>query len=171
MRAWHPYVPRPDVPCSSSTILALSLAMLLPLGTAACGGPPPDGSPPQERSGLTPASDSWTSTGTPLAEAQPVTVWYHLPEGLSADAPVIMVMQTVLLADRDNDPEASNLRNTDGAQARGPHRFARGHHYFEVARERARELGVEFGWQLDTVPDVAHEFRRMTLPAAAILVP
>lgn len=30
-------------------------------------------------------------TGTPLAEERPVPVWYYLPEGLGADAPVVLV--------------------------------------------------------------------------------
>lgn len=73
------------------------------------------------------------------------------------------------LAEDDDDPEGAALRTTDEANEQGAHRFARGHTYYEVARERAEELGVGFRWQLDTVPELGHSNADMA-PAAAQMV-
>lgn len=76
---------------------------------------------------------------------------------------------TVLLGEDDDDPGASALRGTAHANAQGAHRFERGHTYFEVVGERAKELGVELRWQLDTVPEVGHSNASMA-PAAAEII-
>ncbi|MEO7743407.1 MAG: serine hydrolase [Usitatibacter sp.] len=72
----------------------------------------------------------------------------------------------VLLGDADVDPEHYQLPREAGAMAQGPHRFARGQHYFETGRREAARLGVPFAWKTATVPGVAHEARKMA-PAAA----
>lgn len=76
---------------------------------------------------------------------------------------------TILLGEEDADPEAAALRDTSEARRQGAHRFERGHTYFEVARERAEELGVDFRWRLDTVPDVGHSNASMAPPAARLM--
>lgn len=72
----------------------------------------------------------------------------------------------VLLGDQDTDPNHSQLNRSPQALLQGPHRFARGHKFFETAREQARRLGVPFRWRLEIVPGVAHSNARMA-PAAA----
>ncbi len=72
----------------------------------------------------------------------------------------------VLLGESDNDPEHPQLPREPGAMRQGPHRFARGNHYFETGRREAERLGVPFGWQLATVPGIAHSGELMS-PAAA----
>ena len=72
----------------------------------------------------------------------------------------------VLLGEADNDPEHFQLPKEPGAMRQGPHRLARGKHYFEAGRREAARLGVEFGWKIATVPEVAHSGELMS-PAAA----
>lgn len=109
--------------------------------------------------------------------------WYTMPDfgvdwpyGLdgSGVAPDVMAGYfardvVVLLGDADTDRADDNLRKTPEAELQGKHRFDRGQTFFRVATARAQELGVELGWQLQTVPGAAHSNAQMT-PAAAELV-
>lgn len=72
---------------------------------------------------------------------------------------------TVLLGERDTDPEHESLSRTPGAAVQGPHRFARGQAFFGAGRAAARALDVPFAWQLETVPGADHDNRLMA-PAA-----
>ena len=45
----------------------------------------------------------------------------------------------------------------EAAKRQGPHRFARGHHYLEVAKREADRLGVPLAWRLAIAPGVAHD--------------
>src|SRR5438105_1175543 len=72
----------------------------------------------------------------------------------------------ILLGERDVDPKDKHLPREPGARRQGPHRFARGHRYFETARSEAAHLGVPFKWQLVTVPGVAHSGEQMSPHAA-----
>lgn len=112
--------------------------------------------------------------------------WYTMPDrdvgypyGLAGpDGPIVSEDRVrdalerpviILLGEEDNDPEHRYLRRNDQADAQGLHRFARGHAFYEAARERARELDAEFGWRLETVPGVGHSNTRMAPAAAALL--
>ena len=75
----------------------------------------------------------------------------------------------IQLGDADNDPNHNQLPREPGAMRQGPHRFARGHHYLEVARREAQRLGVPLAWKLETVPGVAHEAQKMAPFAARAL--
>jgi hypothetical protein len=75
----------------------------------------------------------------------------------------------VLLGDADVDREDEDLRKTPEAELQGPYRYARGHTFFRVAKARAAQLGVDFGWRLQEVPGAEHSNAQMT-PAAARLV-
>lgn len=68
---------------------------------------------------------------------------------------------TILLGTKDTDPKARMLRRTPEAEAQGPHRFARGHYFFEFASHRSMELGVPFAWSLATAPGIAHSDKGM----------
>ena len=63
---------------------------------------------------------------------------------------------SVLLGDRDIETDHTDLPREPGAMRQGPHRFARGHHYLEVARREASRLGVDLKWRLAIAPGVAH---------------
>ena len=67
----------------------------------------------------------------------------------------------VMLGDRDVDPNHPQLPKEPAAMRQGPHRFARGHHYLEVAKREADRLGVPLAWRLSIAPGVAHDNRAM----------
>ena len=73
----------------------------------------------------------------------------------------LQVPVTVLLGDRDTDPDHSSLRKAPPAMAQGEHRLARGYAFFEAAREAAAQLGVPFNWRLETVAGADHDNRLM----------
>ncbi|MFN4087473.1 MAG: alpha/beta hydrolase [Alphaproteobacteria bacterium] len=75
----------------------------------------------------------------------------------------------ILLGERDDDPDHGQLLKSPEAMRQGPHRLARGLHYFERARETAAGLGLPFAWRLRTVPDVGHSNRRLAAHAARFL--
>lgn len=77
---------------------------------------------------------------------------------------------TVLLGDRDIDPNHKELNRTPPAMAQGANRFERGHRFFDAAEARAREAGVPLAWRLQVVHGAAHQNSRMSGPAAAILM-
>lgn len=73
---------------------------------------------------------------------------------------------TVLLGENDTNPNDTDLRHTAGADRQGLHRFARGQFFYRAGLRTARLLGTPFGWNLVTVPGVAHSNSAM-VPAAA----
>jgi poly(3-hydroxybutyrate) depolymerase len=73
----------------------------------------------------------------------------------------------VLLGENDKDPNHSSLRRTPAAMRQGAHRFERGHSFFEQAKVMAGKLGVEFNWELITVPGAGHQNSKMAPAAAA----
>ena len=75
----------------------------------------------------------------------------------------------VLLGDKDNDPKDEHLRTTDEANLQGPHRFARGNYYFQLAKNKAQALEMDFNWTLVVAPGIAHENAKMA-PFAAKLI-
>lgn len=76
---------------------------------------------------------------------------------------------TVLLGDRDTDPNHRSLRRTPQAMLQGAHRFERGHNFYEVCKQKTAELDVPFQWDLQKVPDVAHSNSGMAPKAAKVL--
>ena len=63
----------------------------------------------------------------------------------------------VFLGDRDNDAGHPHLPREPEAMRQGPHRFARGHRYLEVAAREAKRLGVPLAWRLAVARGVAHD--------------
>ena len=76
----------------------------------------------------------------------------------------------ILLGTADTDPQHRYLRRTDQAMRQGPHRFARGHHFFNTARLEAARLATPFSWRLVEIKGIGHSARRMVPPAAQILL-
>lgn len=89
-----------------------------------------------------------------------------LDPGVIAALPV-----TLLLGEADNDPNASNLRQTPEARAQGAHRFERGLNTATLVDRLAADAGLEHGWAVATVPGVAHDNTRMAPAAVRHLVP
>ncbi|GLK52520.1 hypothetical protein [Maricaulis virginensis] len=89
-----------------------------------------------------------------------------LDPGVIAALPV-----TLLLGEADNDPNASNLRQTPEARAQGAHRFERGLNTAALVDRLAADAGLEHGWAVATVPGIAHDNTRMAPAAVRHLVP
>ena len=90
--------------------------------------------------------------------------------GLSPSAlPDLLVRPlVVLVGDRDNDPQHRNLPRHPEAMRQGPHRYARGRHYVDAARQAAATAGVALCWRLAVAPGVGHSNAGMA-PFAARL--
>ena len=74
----------------------------------------------------------------------------------------------LLLGEKDTDVAGKSLRRTPEALQQGPHRLARGMTMFRSAKARAKELGLEFNWQIIFVKDAHHSNALMAPTAAAI---
>jgi poly(3-hydroxybutyrate) depolymerase len=96
--------------------------------------------------------------------------WTRGLKGTATDAArlkrVLERRVVVLLGEADTDPEDKYLPKGRDAMAQGPHRFARGRHFYEKAKAAAAALGADFRWELRTVPGVGHDNAKMA-PAAA----
>lgn len=77
---------------------------------------------------------------------------------------------TILLGDRDTDPNHSSLRRSPEAMAQGEHRFSRGFAFFKMAGDLATELGSPFNWQIGVVEGADHENRLMAPGAIPFLL-
>ncbi|MBM4264901.1 MAG: hypothetical protein FJ145_26190 [Deltaproteobacteria bacterium] len=77
---------------------------------------------------------------------------------------------TLMLGDRDTDPNHPELRKTARAMTQGSQRFERGHNFMKEARQRATQLGVDIAWQFQVVAGAAHENEKMSRAAAALLM-
>ena len=77
---------------------------------------------------------------------------------------------TILLGENDTDPNASSLRKTEEAMRQGIHRFERGNYFYNMAKDKAGELGVTFNWKIQTVPNVGHSNSEMAPTAAQIFI-
>lgn len=76
---------------------------------------------------------------------------------------------TILLGEADNDPTHFQLRRDAATDVQGLNRFDRGRNFFNAASASAAQRDVPFGWNLATVPGVAHSNSGMAAAAAAIL--
>jgi poly(3-hydroxybutyrate) depolymerase len=72
----------------------------------------------------------------------------------------------LMVGEKDDDPDAENLNNTDGARKQGEGRVERGENFFKMATAAAKDLGVKFAWELVEVPDTAHDGAAMSRAAA-----
>lgn len=110
--------------------------------------------------------------------------WYMVPDALvpfpygicdlSVDAATLQAALntplTVLLGDRDDDPDSPHLRATARARAQGPHRLARGLHFMEVATATAMKLDCTLRWHAKVVREVGHSDRAMAPWACEALI-
>ena len=100
----------------------------------------------------------------------------RLPYGLS-DLPIgektlkaaLDTPLTIMLGEKDDDPNSIDLRLTDEAMAQGPHRLARGLRFVEVAQSAAISLDCAFRWHSRIIPRIGHSDRSMAPYACAAL--
>lgn len=75
----------------------------------------------------------------------------------------------VLLGELDNNAEQGRLDQTERAMKQGAHRLERGTNFFQTSRTAAEKQGGDFNWSLQVVPDVGHNYKRMSEAAAKLL--
>ena len=75
----------------------------------------------------------------------------------------------LLLGTEDNNPKDSNLNTSSGAMKQGPHRYARGHYFWEESKRIALIYNYPFKWIQQDVPGVGHSHSRMAIAASDIL--
>ena len=74
----------------------------------------------------------------------------------------------VVLLGEDDTKRTSSLRQTNEADAQGKNRFERGQHFFWEGQSEATARGVDFNWDLQTVPNVGHDGEKMAVAAAEL---
>jgi hypothetical protein len=74
----------------------------------------------------------------------------------------------IQLGDRDIDPNDDQLPKEPGAMRQGPHRFARGKHFLEVAKKEAQRIGAPLAWRGEIAPGIAHNGHQMAPFAARV---
>ena len=76
----------------------------------------------------------------------------------------------VFLGEKDDANETrGDLRHTPELDAQGLHRLARGKHFYSESKKNAATLQKEFNWRLEIIPNVGHDFRKMSEAAADFL--
>lgn len=107
------------------------------------------------------------------AMPDPNADWPFGMKGLPADAwnpargfaqPLVLLFGTA-----DNDPAHPSLPDDPPAVAQGPHRLARGQHFYGFSRDAARRARLPFRWQCGLVPGVGHVDGQMAPYAMAIV--
>lgn len=112
------------------------------------------------------------NAGWYTAPDQAVAFPYGLRDSGVSQSQLVQVLSkdvVILLGDRDDDPAHPSLRRTPEAMAQGPHRYARGLHFFRTARSVAATLKTPFGWRLQPVAGVGHDNAGMALAAGPLV--
>ena len=86
-----------------------------------------------------------------------------LKDGLKADL-------VIFLGELDDKNETrGDLARSPEIDVQGPGRIERGRYFYGVALETAEQLNADINWKLEVVPDVGHDYRRMSEAAAEYL--
>lgn len=88
----------------------------------------------------------------------------------SAMTAALRLNLVLLLGELDNDKETRGhlIRNSD-VDIQGTNRFDRGQYFLGVANTLAGSLNVPIQWQIHKVPDVGHDYKKMSRSAAEYL--
>ncbi|MEL7311310.1 MAG: hypothetical protein AAFN07_07365 [Pseudomonadota bacterium] len=107
-----------------------------------------------------------TAVDLPLGIANSELATERLDQALTIDL-------VVLLGEKDNSDGAGGtlLRSSQLDALQGSHRFERGRRFFAAAQRAAIARDMKLNWSLQTVPNVGHDFRRMSAAAAEVLYP
>lgn len=68
----------------------------------------------------------------------------------------------ILLGELDNDPSLGTFRTTDLAMEQGAHRLERGTNFYNANRKLKNKKNWMFNWEMDTIKDVGHDYKRMS---------
>ncbi len=69
----------------------------------------------------------------------------------------------------DADETRGDLRHNQALDKQGLHRLERGRYFYEVAKRAAKVSASEFHWKLEMVPNVGHDYKKMSKAAARYL--
>jgi hypothetical protein len=78
---------------------------------------------------------------------------------------------TLMLGEKDVDPNDPDLPRMPDAMAEGPYRFARGQLFFKELQQFAASRDLPLTWELKTVPNAKHSDKQMSPAAADVLFP
>gem|GEM_PF-320886 len=68
----------------------------------------------------------------------------------------------ILTGELDNDPKLGTFTTTDLAMDQGINRLERGANFFIASRKHARANDLPFNWEIDTVLNTGHDYRKMS---------
>jgi predicted esterase len=68
----------------------------------------------------------------------------------------------ILLGELDNDPSLGTFRTTDLAMEQGAHRLERGTTFFNSNKELKNKNNWTFNWEMDTIKNVGHDYKKMS---------
>lgn len=68
----------------------------------------------------------------------------------------------ILLGELDNDPRLGTFRTTALAMEQGDHRLARGSNYYQANQDLTHQKKWPFNWQIDTIKNVGHDYKKMS---------
>ncbi|WP_127138793.1 hypothetical protein [Flagellimonas oceanensis] len=68
----------------------------------------------------------------------------------------------VLLGELDNDPSLGTFRTTDLAMEQGAHRLERGTTFFNANKELKHKNNWTYNWEIDTIKNVGHDYKKMS---------
>lgn len=76
----------------------------------------------------------------------------------------------IFLGEKDNENEKrGSLRRTSEADKQGLGRLSRGKYYYNISEKIAAEYNKEFNWKLEIIPNIGHDYRKMSEAAANYL--
>ncbi|UII24899.1 hypothetical protein LVD15_16495 [Fulvivirga maritima] len=75
----------------------------------------------------------------------------------------------ILLGELDNDPSLGTFRTTDLAMQQGTHRLERGSTFFKMNKELTNKNNWSFNWEIDTVKNVGHNYKKMSESAVELI--
>lgn len=75
----------------------------------------------------------------------------------------------VLLGELDNNPSLGTFRTTDLAMEQGAHRLERGTNFYSFNKDLKNKNNWIFNWEIDTIENVGHNYRKMSESAIKYL--
>lgn len=96
---------------------------------------------------------------------------YGLKNGVTSAIDTDFSSNLILfLGEKDDANETrGDLRHTPEMDQQGLFRFERGKYFYSTSKEIATQLGKEFGWKIEVVPNVGHDYKKMSSAAADFL--
>jgi len=68
----------------------------------------------------------------------------------------------LLIGELDNENEQGGLiLRSPSVDKQGTNRLARSKYFFEESKKMAEDMGAEFNWELITIPEIGHDYKKM----------